>query len=124
MDIRMEQQQKELAVMHEKFVQNVINQVPLFVHNAFLGMEGVMNIAPLQLKGSSSSQPSLMLTEGSPMPQDSGTSMRGESTGMETSSLPDISGHQSQDKAHSLSPPNSTVAPGAITMDVDDSPAD
>jgi hypothetical protein len=41
MDIRMEQQRKDMAIMHEKSVQNVINQVPLIVHNAFLGMGGV-----------------------------------------------------------------------------------
>jgi hypothetical protein len=47
MDICMEQQRKDMAIMHEKSVQNVINQVPLIVHNAFLGMGGVMNVAPL-----------------------------------------------------------------------------
>ena len=36
-----------MATMHDKIVQNVINQVPLIVHNALLGLEGVMNIAPL-----------------------------------------------------------------------------
>jgi hypothetical protein len=41
MDICMEQQRKDMAIMHEKSVQNVINQVPLIVHNAFLGMGGV-----------------------------------------------------------------------------------
>jgi hypothetical protein len=47
MDIRMEQQRKDMVTMHDKTVQNVINQVPLIVHNAFLGMGGVMNVAPL-----------------------------------------------------------------------------
>jgi hypothetical protein len=47
MDICMEQQRKDMAIMHEKSVQNVINQVPLIVHNAFLGMGGIMNVAPL-----------------------------------------------------------------------------
>jgi parvulin-like peptidyl-prolyl isomerase len=47
MDIRMEQQRKDMATMHDKIVQNVINQVPLIVHNAFIGMGGVLNLAPL-----------------------------------------------------------------------------
>jgi hypothetical protein len=61
-----------------------------------------------------------MLTEGNPTPQGSGTFTRGESTGMETASLPDLFGHQNPDKASSLSPPNSTVASEAFAMDVDD----
>jgi hypothetical protein len=102
MDIRMEQQWKDMVTMHDKTVQNVINQVPLIVHNAFLGMGGVMNVAPLQLKGPASSQPALMLTEGNSMPQGSGTSTRGESTGMGTDSLPHLSGQHNPDKECSL----------------------
>jgi hypothetical protein len=108
-----------MVTMHDKTVQNVINQVPLIVHNAFLGMGGVMNIAPLQLKGLTSSQPALMLTEDNPTPQGSGTSTRGESTGMGTDSLPDLSGQHNPDKECSLSLPNAAVASEAITMDVD-----
>jgi hypothetical protein len=119
MDIRMEQQRKDMVTMHDKTVQNVINQVPLIVHNAFLGMGGVMNVAPLQLKGPASSQPALMLTEGNPTPQGSGTSTRGESTGMGTDSLPHLSGQHNPDKECSLSPPNAAVASEATTMDVD-----
>jgi hypothetical protein len=43
----MELQRKDMTIMLEKTMQNVINQVPLIVHNAFLGMGGVMNVAPL-----------------------------------------------------------------------------
>jgi hypothetical protein len=109
-----------MAIMHEKSVQNVINQVPLIVHNAFLGMGGVMNVVPLQLKDPASSQPALMLTEGNPTPQGSGTSTRGESKEMRITSLHGFSDQQNPDKASSLSPPNSVVASEAITMDVDD----
>jgi hypothetical protein len=52
-----------------------------------------MSVALLQLKGPASSQPALMLTEGNPTPQGSGTSIHGGSTGMGTTSLPDLSGH-------------------------------
>jgi hypothetical protein len=119
MDIRMEQQRKDMVTMHDKTVQNVINQVPLIVHNTFLGMGGVMNVAPLQLKGPTSSQLALMLTEGNPTPQGSGTSTRGESTGMGTDSLSNLSGQHNPDKECSLSPPNAAVVSQAITMDVD-----
>jgi hypothetical protein len=119
MDIRMEQQRKDMVTIHDKTVQNVINQVPLIVHNAFLGMGGVMNVALLQLKGLASLQPALMLTEGNPTPQGSGTSIRGESTGMGTESLLHLFGQHDPDKECSFSPPNATVASEAITMDVD-----
>jgi hypothetical protein len=119
MDIRMEQQQKDMVAMHDKTVQNVINQIPLIVHNAFLGMGGVMNVAPLQLKGPASSQPVLMFTEGNPTPQGSGTSTRGESTRMGIESLPHLSGLHNPNKECSLSPLNAAVASEAITMDVD-----
>jgi hypothetical protein len=52
----------------------MMNQVPVIVHNVFLAMGGVMNVAPLQLKDLASSQPALMLTRGNPTPQGSGTS--------------------------------------------------
>ena len=87
----MEQQWRDMTIMYEKTMQNVINQVPLIVYNAFLGMGGIMNVAPLQLKGPSSLQPTLMLIEGSPTPQGSRNSIRGESTRMETVSLQDLS---------------------------------
>ena len=54
--------------MADKTVQNVINQVPLIVQNALLGTGSVMNVAPLQLKGPASSQPSLILMEGNQTP--------------------------------------------------------
>ena len=90
------------------------------MHNALLGLEGVMNIVPLQLKGPTSLQPVLMLTEGNPTLQDSRTSTCGESTGMETESLPDLFGQHNPDKECSFSPPNAAVAFEAITMDIDD----
>ena len=124
MDICMEQQWKDMAIMHEKSMQNMINQVPLIVHNAFLGMGGVINVALLQLKGSASSQPALMFTEGNPMPQGSRTFTCGKSIGMGTTSLFDLSGHQNPDKASSLLPSNFVVASEAFVMDVDDPPTD
>jgi hypothetical protein len=78
-----------------------------------------MNVAPLQLKGPATLQPTLMLTEGNPTPQGSGTSTRGESTGMGTDSLLHLSGQHNLDKECSLSPPKAPVAFEAITMDVD-----
>jgi hypothetical protein len=120
MDIRMDQQRKDMAIMHEKSVQTMMNQVPVIVHNALLGVGGVMNVAPLQLKGPSSSQPALMLTEGNPTPQGSGTSTRGESIGMGKAALPHESGHQNPKKASSLSPHNSAGASQPSAMDVDD----
>jgi hypothetical protein len=53
--MRMEQQWKDMAIMHEKSVQSVMNQVPLIVHIVFSGMGRVMNVVPLQLKDSASS---------------------------------------------------------------------
>jgi hypothetical protein len=102
MDIRMDQQRKDMAIMHEKSVQTMMNQVPVIVHNALLGIGGVMNVAPLQLKGPSSSQPALMLTEGNPTLQGSGTSTRSESFGMGKAALPHESGHQNPEKASSF----------------------
>jgi hypothetical protein len=102
MDIRMDQQRKDMAIMHEKSVQTMMNQVPVIVHNALLGIGGVMNVAPLQLKGPSSSQPALMLTEGNPTPQGSRTSTRSESFGMGKAALPHESGHQNPEKASSF----------------------
>ena len=118
----MEQKQKDMATMHEKTMQNVINQVPLIVHNAFLGLGGIMNIAPLQLKDPTSSQPAFMLMEGNPMPQGSGTSTHGESTGKGIASLPHLSGQHNPDKECSLSLPNAAVVSKSITMDADDVP--
>ena len=80
----MEQQWKDMATIADKIVQNVINQVPLIVHNILIGLGGIMNVAPLQLKGPASLQPTLKLTEGNPTSQGSGTSIRGESSRMRT----------------------------------------
>jgi hypothetical protein len=120
MDIRMDQQRKDLAIMHEKSVQTMMNQVPVIVHNALLGVGGVMNIVPLQLKGPSSSQPALMLIEGNPTPQGSGTSTHDESIGMEKAALSHESGHQNLEKASSLLPHNSAGASQPSAMDMDD----
>ena len=81
-----------------------------------------MNVAPLQLNGPTSLQPALMLTEGNPILQGSGTSTRGASTGMGTKSLPHLFGQHNPDKECSFSPPNTTAASKAITMDVGDVP--
>jgi hypothetical protein len=47
MDICMDQQRKDMAIMHEKSVQTMMNQVPVIVYNALLGIGGVMNVASL-----------------------------------------------------------------------------
>jgi hypothetical protein len=120
MDIHMDQQQKDMAIIHEKSVQTMMNQVPIIVHNALLGVGGIMNVAPLQLKGPSSSQPAFMLTEGNPMPQGYGTSTHGESIGMGKAALPHESGHQNPEKASSLSPHNSAGASQPSAVDEDD----
>ena len=118
----MEQQWKDMATMHDKTMQNMINYVPLTMHNALLGLGGVMNVAPLQLKGPTSSQLVFMLTKDNPTPQGSRTCPRGASTGMGIESLPHLSGQHNLNKDCSLSPPNAVVASEAITMDIDDVP--
>ena len=100
----------------------MINQVPFIVNNALLGLGGVTTVAPLQLKGPTSSQLAFMLTKGNPMPQGSGTSTRGTSTGMGIESLPHLFSQHNPDKECSLLPLNVVVASEAITMDVDDVP--
>ena len=122
MDFCMEQHQKDMATMHNKTVQIVINQVPFIMHNALLGLGGVINVAPLQLKAATSSQPVFMLMEGNPTPQGSGTSTHGKSTRMIIESPPHLSAQYNVDKECSFQPPNTTVASEAITMDIDDVP--
>ena len=80
MYLHIEQQRKDMATIAVKTVQNMVNQVPLIVHNALLGLGSVLNVRPLQLKGPTSLQPLLMLTEGNPTLQVSGTSTCGESS--------------------------------------------
>jgi hypothetical protein len=109
-----------MAVIHEKSVQSMMNQVPLIVHNIFSGMGGVMNVAPLQLKGPASLQHALMLTEGNPMSQGSGSSTRAESTEVGTTSLHHLSSLSNPNKASSFSPPNFAVVFEYFAMDVDD----
>ena len=55
MDLCLEQQRKDMATIAEKIVENVVNQVPLIVQNASIVLGSVLNVAPLQLKGPSSS---------------------------------------------------------------------
>ena len=111
-----------MATIAEKIVQNVVNQVPLIVHNALLGLELVLNVAPLQLKGPASSQPLLMLTKGNQTPQGSGTSSRGDSSRKRKGSPSHLFAQQNSDKKCSLSPQNAEFASEPITMDVDDVP--
>jgi hypothetical protein len=120
MDIRIEQQRKDIAIMHEKSVQNMMNQVPFIVNNIFSGMGGVMNVVPLQLKDPASLQPALVLTEGNPTPQGSGSSTCAESTRVGTTSLHYLFGLPNLYKASSFLPPNSAVASKHFAMDVDD----
>jgi hypothetical protein len=53
-----------MALIVERSMQCLINQVPLIVQNVFLGMGGVMNVALLKLKDPTSIQPAVMLTKG------------------------------------------------------------
>jgi hypothetical protein len=119
MDMRMEQQRKDMATMHEKSVQSVMNQVPFIIHNVFSSMEGIMNVAPLQLKGPASSQPVLMLIEGNPTLQGSGSSTRIESAGVGTASLRQFD-LPNPNKPSSFLHPNSAVASEPFEMDMDD----
>ena len=109
-----------MAVMHEKFVQSVMNQVPFIVYNVFSVMGGITNVALLQLKGLASSKPTFMLTEGNPTPQGSGSSTRAKSTRVETTSLRHLFGLPNPNKASSLSPPNPEVVSEHVAMDMDD----
>ena len=122
MDLYLEQQRMDMATIAKKIVQNVVNQVLLIVQNVLLGLRSVLNVAPLQLKGSASLQPSLMLTKGTQIPQGSGTSTRGDSSRKKKGSPSHLSAQQNSDKERSLSPPNLAVEYEAITMDVDDVP--
>jgi hypothetical protein len=110
-----------MAVFAERSMQSVINQVPLIVQNVFSGMEGFMNIAPLQLKGLASSQHALMLTQDNQTAQGSGSSTRAESTGVGTTStaLPH-SALPNPEKASSFMPPKSVVLSKPMPMDVVD----
>ena len=111
-----------MATIVEKTMQNVVNQVPLTMQNTLLGLGSVLNVTPLQLKGPAASQPSLMLTEGNPTSQGSGTSTRGESSRKRTESPSYLSAQQNSNKESSLLLPNAEFAFEAITMDVDDVP--
>ena len=86
-----------------------MNQVPLIVYNVFLGMEGVINVALLQLKDPASSQRAFMLSEGNPTLQGSKFSTCTESTRVGTASLCHLSGLPNPDKASSFSTPNFVI---------------
>jgi hypothetical protein len=45
----------------EKSMQTIKNQVPLYIQSVISSMEGVLNVAPLQLQCATSSQRPLML---------------------------------------------------------------
>ena len=125
MDMRLEQQRKDMATIAEKTVENVVNQVPLIVQNALIGLGSVLNVAPLQLKGPSSSQPSqplLMLTEGTQTLQGSGTSIRGDLSRKRKASPSHLPAKQNAKMECSPSPPNTLTKFEAITMDMDEVP--
>jgi hypothetical protein len=107
----------DMVSIAKETVQTVVSQVPLMVQNALLG---VMNVAPLQLKGPASSQPALMLTEGTTTPQGSGNSTRAGSSRKRQASPSHMSAPKSSEKQRSLSPPNTLADFEAITMDADD----
>ena len=119
MYLHMEQQRKDMATIAEKTVQNVVNQVPLIVYNALLGLGSVLKVALLQLKGLTSSQPSLMLMESNQTLKGSGISTRGDSSRKRKGSPSHLSAQQNLDKECSFSPPNAEFVSEPITMDVD-----
>jgi hypothetical protein len=106
-----------MALIVERSMQCLINQVPLIVQNVFLGMGGVMNVALLKLKDPTSIQPAVMLTKGNQTPQGSRSSTRAESTGVEITSLP-YSILPNPDKASSFAPPKSAAGFEPMAMDV------
>jgi hypothetical protein len=119
MNWRLEQTRQDMLTISQETVKNVFSQVPQMVQSAVLA---VMNVAPLQLKAPTTSQPALMITEGHTTPQGSGTSAQGGSSRVRAQTQP----HQSHDPdpafERSESPENSLANYDAITMDVDEVP--
>lgn len=98
----------------------MINQVPLIVQNVFIIMGGALNVAPLQLKGPTSSQPTLMLIEGVQTSQGSGSSLCAESTIVVTISMAQPhSSHLNPDNASSFASPKSTKSFEPLAKDVE-----
>ena len=110
-----------MAIFAERSIHSMINQVPFIIQNVFLGMGGVINVIPLQLKGLTLLQPTHMITMGNQTPQGSGSSTHAKSTGVEITSI--ALAHSTlpnPNKASSFEPPKSTIAFESMVMDVKD----
>jgi hypothetical protein len=119
MNWRLEQQRQDMVTISKETVKAVVNQVPLMVQNALMG---VMNVAPLQLQGPTTSQPALMITEGLTTPQGSGTSTHGESSRMGVQTQRHESAEPNPGNERSESPNNTLADFATVTMEVDDIP--
>lgn len=116
---RLEQQRQDMLTISQETVKTVFSQVPQMVQTAVLA---VMNVAPLQLKAPTTSQPALMITEGHTTPQGSGTSAQGGSSRVRAETQPHESHDPNPTFERSESPGNSLADYDAITMEVDDVP--
>ena len=117
MNWRLEQTRQDMLSISAEIVKTVFNQVPQMVQEAVLA---VMNVAPLQLKAPTTSQPALMITEGNTTPQGSGTSAQGGSSRLRAQTQPHGSAEPDPANERSESPQNTLADFRAITMDVDD----
>ena len=119
MNWRLEQMQQDMLTISQETVKTVFNQVPQLVQSAVLA---VMNVAPLQLKAPTTSQPVLMITEGITTPQGSRTSAQGGSSRMRAQTQLHESAEPDPAHQRSESPQNTLADYEAITMEVDDVP--
>ena len=112
--LRLDQQRADMINISQETIKTVVNQVPLMVQSALVG---VMNVVPLQLKQSTTSQPvPLMIMENTTTPQDSGTSTQGGTSRMKAPTEADPPQKRIE------SPENTLADFGAITMEVADMP--
>jgi hypothetical protein len=117
MELRMDQQQKELVEYNQMSVNSAITKVPQIVQGILVGMGGYFNVAPLQIQGLASSQPALMIIDKTPTPQGSGTSTRDEQGSMKPS--PSILPEGPPDR----SPPTTSAAASSLPTGVECLPA-
>ena len=78
--LRLDQQRQDMISISQETIKAVVNQVPNMVQSA---LAGVMNVAPLQLKQPTTSQPEpLMIMGNTTTPQGSRTSTQGGTSRM------------------------------------------
>ena len=132
--LRLDQQRQDMISISQETIKAVVNQVPNMVQSA---LAGVMNVAPLQLKQPTTSQPEpLMIMGNTTTPRGSGTStqigtsrMRAPTEAGPPHERVDEAGpsHKRMDEADPpqkrIESPENTLADfGAITMEVADMP--